>query len=203
MDNFNREKERSLVLIKPDGVQRTLIGEIIKRYERSGFKLVGLKFLIPTVDQIEKHYLVVDSWIETVGKKSMAAYAKKGIPSPFNTPIEHGQAVLENLKKYLTAGPIVAMVWQGNKVVSIIRKITGSTEPTTSDIGTIRGDFTLDSYELADTDGRAVRNLVHASGTPEEAEAEIKVWFTKDEIIKYRLFSEEILYDINLDRIKE
>lgn len=203
MNIFSKQKERSLVLIKPDGVQRTLIGEIIKRYERSGFKLVGLKFLIPTIDQINRHYLVTDTWLATVGKKSMEAYSKKGIAAPFNTPIEYGQAVLESLKKYLTAGPIVAMVWQGNKVVPIIRKITGSTEPTTSDIGTIRGDFTLDSYDLADTDSRAVRNLVHASGTPEEAEAEIKIWFTKEEIISYRLFSEEILYDVNLDRIKE
>ncbi|MCD5424962.1 MAG: hypothetical protein LRZ92_00710, partial [Methanosarcinaceae archaeon] len=198
MNNSNRKNERSLVLIKPDGVQRTLIGEIIKRYERSGFKLIGLKFFIPTISQIEKHYSVVDTWLRTVGEKSIKAYIEKGMKPPFDDPIKCGEKVLSNLKKYLTAGPIVAMVWQGNKVVSIIRKITGSTEPTTSDIGTIRGDFTLDSYELADTDNRAVRNLVHASGTPEEAEAEIKVWFTKDEIIKYRLFSEEILYDINL-----
>ncbi|NKQ38496.1 MAG: nucleoside-diphosphate kinase [Methanosarcinales archaeon] len=203
MNNSNRKNERSLVLIKPDGVQRTLIGEIIKRYERSGFKLIGLKFFIPTISQIEKHYSVVDTWLRTVGEKSIKAYIEKGMKPPFDDPIKCGEKVLSNLKKYLTAGPIVAMVWQGNKAVPIIRKITGSTEPTTSDIGTIRGDFTLDSYELADIDNRAVRNLVHASGTPEEAEKEINIWFTKDEIIKYRLFSEEILYDINLDRIKE
>lgn len=203
IQNTNRSKERSLVLIKPDGVQRSLIGEIIKRYERSGFKLVGLKFLIPKKEEIERHYLIIDTWLQAVGEKSMKAYIKKGLKPPFDDPVKCGKKVLENLKNYLTAGPIVAMVWQGNEVVSIIRKITGETEPTTSDVGTIRGDFTLDSYQLADTDGRAVRNLIHASATPEEAEKEIKVWFKEDELIKYRLFQEEILYNVNLDRIKE
>lgn len=200
---INRQKERSLVLIKPDGVQRSLIGEIIKRYERSGLKLIGLKFIIPSKKQIESHYLIVDSWLKTVGEKAIEAYVKKRLKPPFSNPIKYGKKILENLKNYLTAGPIVAMVWQGNEAVSIIRKITGGTEPTLSDVGTIRGDFTLDSYELANIDDRAVRNLVHASTTPEEAEKEIKIWFKDEEIIKYRLFQEEILYDINLDRIKE
>ncbi len=197
------QKERSLVLIKPDGVQRSLVGEIIKRYERAGFKLVGLKFLIPAPEQVERHYLIIDTWLKSVGEKAMNAYVKKGLKPPFNDPIKCGQNVLESLKKYLSAGPVVVMVWQGNEVVGVIRKITGGTEPTTSDIGTIRGDFTLDSYALADTDGRAVRNLIHASDSPEEAEKEIKIWFDENEIIKYRLVQEAILYDINLDGIKE
>lgn len=198
-----RQKERSLVLIKPDGIQRSLIGEIIKRYERSGFKLVALKFLIPTKDQISSHYLIVDTWLKSVGEKSMSAYIKKGLKPPFDDPVKCGEKVLESLKKYLTAGPVIAMVWEGNEAVKIIRKITGTTEPTTSDIGTIRGDYTLDSYQLSDIDGRAVRNLVHASGSPEEAEAEINIWFKKEEIIKHRLFQETILYDVNLDGIRE
>lgn len=197
------QKERSLVLIKPDGVQRSLIGEIIKRYEQVGFKLVGLKFLIPTPEQTEKHYLIMDTWLKSVGKKAIGSYIEKGLKPPFDDPIECGQNVLESLKKYLSAGPVVVMIWQGNEVVKIIRKITGGTEPMTSDVGTIRGDFTLDSYTIADTDGRAIRNLIHASGSPEEAEKEIAIWFKEEEIIDYHLVQEAILYDINLDGIKE
>jgi len=196
-------QERTLVLIKPDGVQRSLIGEIIRRYERTGLKLVGLKFLIPTPEQVEKHYLVVDGWLESVGRKSREAYLKKGLKPPFDNPKKCGEAVLERLKKYLSCGPVVAMVWQGNEAVGVVRKITGATEPLTSDVGTIRGDLTIDSYSLADTDERAVRNLIHASATVEEAEKEIKVWFKEEEIIKYRLIPEAILYDVNLDGIKE
>ena len=95
------------------------------------------------------------------------------------------------------------MVWQGVHAVGIVRKITGGTEPLTSDMGTIRGDYTIDSYELADVDGRAVRNLIHASGSPDEAKKEIDLWFKRDEIINYRLIQEAIIYDVNLDGILE
>jgi nucleoside-diphosphate kinase len=199
----HRSKEKTLVLIKPDGVQRALIGEIIRRYERTGLKLVGLKFVIPTVEMIERHYLIDDGWLESVGKKTKASYEKKGQKAPFDDPVEGGKWVLEKLKKFLSAGPVVAMVWQGNEAIGIVRKITGGTEPLSSDVGTIRGDLTLDSYPLADTDNRAVRNLIHASGSSEEAEKEIKIWFKENEIIKYRLVQETILYDVNLDSIKE
>ncbi len=196
-------KEKSLVLIKPDGVQRSLIGEITKRYERSGLKLVGLKFLVPTEEMAEKHYLIDDGWLEAVGSKTKAAYEKKGEKYPFDDVVEGGKWVLGKLKNFLSSGPVVAMVWEGNEAVEIIRKITGGTEPRTSDVGTIRGDFTIDSYSIADSDSRAVRNLVHASGEPDEAEKEIKIWFNDDELIEYRLVQEQILYDVNLDGILE
>ena len=197
------QRERTLVLIKPDGVQRSLIGEIIRRYERTGLKLVGLKFLIPEEKTIREHYMSNEGWLKSVGEKSMAAYEKKGLKSPYQDSIKCGEEVLERLVKYLSSGPVVAMVWQGNEAVGIIRKITGGTEPLTSDVGTVRGDLTIDSYALGDTDGRAVRNLIHASGSVEEAEKEVKIWFGKEEIIKYRLVQESILYDVNLDGIKE
>jgi nucleoside-diphosphate kinase len=197
------QRERSLVLIKPDGVQRSLIGEIIKRYERTGLKLAGLKFLVPKEETVKAHYTVDPQWLEKVGIKSKEAYTKKGLQPPFDDPIKCGEAVLARLLRYLTSGPIVAMVWQGNEAVGVIRKITGGTEPLTSDVGTIRGDFTIDSYRLGDIDERAVRNLIHASGSPEEAEKEIKIWFRDEEILKYRLVQESILYDVNLDGILE
>jgi nucleoside-diphosphate kinase len=95
------------------------------------------------------------------------------------------------------------MVWQGVHAVGIIRKITGGTEPLTSDVGSIRGDYTIDSYELSDVDGRAVRNLIHASGSPDDAEKEIALWFKDGEVIGYRLVQEAIIYDVNLDGILE
>jgi len=200
---MNLEKERTLVLIKPDGIQRGLIGEIIQRYERTGLKLVALKMLVPTEEMVERHYLIDPQWKIKAGQKSIEAYQRKGLKPPSDSPEEVGQKVLKSLKKYLTSGPIVAMVWEGTNAVGVVRKKTGATEPLTSDVGTIRGDFTIDSYEIADFSNRAVRNLVHASGSKEEAEKEILVWFKEGEVINYRLINEAILYDVNLDGILE
>jgi len=195
--------ERTLVLIKPDGIQRTLIGEIIKRYERIGLKLVGIKLVVPTAAQVEKHYTVDPGWRLATGEKSIQSYLKKGLKPPSTDPLVLSGRVLERLKKYLTSGPVVTMVWQGAHAVLIVRKITGGTEPLTSDIGTIRGDYVLDSYSMSDTDGRAVRNLVHASGSTEDAQKEIKIWFKPGELVDYRLIQEQIIYDVNLDGILE
>lgn len=197
------KKERSLVLIKPDGIQRGLIGEVIKRYEQTGLKLVGLKLTVPTQDQVESHYLIDPHWKKNVGEKAIEAYKEKGLTPPTTDPVAAGARVLEALKKYLTAGPVVCMVWQGMHAVGVVRKITGSTEPMTSDVGTIRGDFTIDSYETSDRDERAVRNIVHASGNTNEAEKEIPLWFKDEELYNYRVAHEAILYDVNLDGILE
>jgi nucleoside-diphosphate kinase len=198
-------KERTLVIIKPDGVQRSLIGEIIKRYERTGLKLIALKMVTPTEEHATTHYCEVggDAWLEEVGRKARAAYEKKGLESPYKNNRENGEAVLKSNARYLSSGPVVCMIWQGNQAVGLVRKITGATEPLSSDVGTIRGDFTLDTYALADVDQRSVRNLIHASGTVEEAEKEIPIWFTKEEILKYNQIQERILYDVDLDGIKE
>ncbi len=188
--------EQTLVIIKPDGVQRTLIGEIIKRYEQIGFKLQGMKLLVPTPEQATAHYMVGgEEWLETVGTKAAASYEKKGMKSPFATPRENGLAILQSNAKYLSAGPVVAMVWQGAHAVEVIRKITGGTEPRSSDVGTIRGDYMLDSYMMADSDGRSIRNLIHASGSTDEASKEIPIWFDEKEIFDYRLLQEQILYE--------
>jgi len=197
------KKEKTLVVIKPDGIQRGLIGEIVRRYERSGLKLIGIKMIVPDAGLIEKHHLIDPGWKAKVGEKAIESYRKKGKTPPTEDPLKVGEAVLGNLKYYLSSGPVIAMVWQGTHAVGVVRKITGGTEPLTSDVGTIRGDLTIDSYEVSDLDGRAVRNLIHASGSPEEAEKEINLWFEKDELIKYRLVGEVILYDVNLDGILE
>ncbi len=198
-------KEQTLVIIKPDGVQRTLIGEIIKRYERTGLKLIALKMIIPNEELSTKHYYEVggDVWIKEVGRKASEAYEKKGEKSPYETFEENGWAVLKANAKYLSSGPVIAMIWQGASAVELVRKITGSTAPLLADVGTIRGDFTLDSFALADVDGRSIRNLIHSSGTVEDAQKEISIWFKKEEVLEYRLVQEQILYDVNLDGILE
>lgn len=193
--------EKTLVLIKPDGVQRSLIGEIIKRYERMGLKLVALKLILPTPEHVEQHYTLDPEWRRKTGEKTIKGYLDKGLEPPSQDPLEITAVILNNLKRYLSAGPVVAMVWQGVHAVKIVRKITGGTEPLTSDVGTIRGDFVLDSYQISDKSGRAVRNLVHASGSVKEAEKEIAHWFGKDEVINYNLVQDRILYDMDLDGI--
>lgn len=197
------KNERTLVVIKPDGIQRTLIGEIVRRFERAGLKMTAVKMLVPTQEHIEKHYTLDPEWRRITGEKTIKGYKDKGMEPPSNDPYEITAKILKNLIKYMTSGPVIAMVWQGVHAVKIVRKLVGGTEPLTSDVGTIRGDYVLDSYQLADVSGRSVRNLIHASGSVAESENEIKHWFKKNEIIDYRLVQEQILYDVNLDGILE
>ena len=197
------KQERTLVIIKPDGIQRTLVGELIRRYERTGLKLVALKMLVPDPDFVEKHYLVDPEWRRITGEKTIASYRKQGKIPPSEDPLAVTAIILKNLKIYMSSGPVIAMVWEGMHAIGIVRKITGGTEPLTSDVGTIRGDFTIDSYEVSDIDGRSIRNLIHASGNPHDAQKEIALWFTQDELINYRLVQEEIIYDVNMDGKKE
>lgn len=193
--------ERTLVIVKPDGIQRALFGEIVKRYERTGLKLVALKMMVPTEAMIEEHYLLDPNWKKNVGEKSIASYIKKGETPPSNDPIEVANVVVGNLKKYMTSGPVIAMIWEGAHAVELVRKVTGGTEPRSADIGTIRGDFVLDSYQMADSDSRAIRNLIHASGSVPEAEMEIPHWFTTKEIINYSVPHEATLYDVDMSNI--
>lgn len=197
------KNEQTLILIKPDGIQRSLVGEIIRRFERVGLKLIAVKMIVPKSDFIEKHYTVNSDWRRVTGEKTIKNYLDKGLKPPHNDPHKITEIILDNLKKFMTSGPVVAMVWQGVHAVKLTRKLVGGTEPFTSDVGTIRGDFVLDSYQLSDTDGRAIRNLVHASGSVEDAEKEIDLWFKPEEIINYKIISERILYDVNLDKILE
>lgn len=197
------KKEKTFVAVKPDGVQRSLVGEIISRFEKAGLKLIAVKMLVPDEDHVEKHYTLDPEWRRITGEKTITSYKSKGLVPPSEDPLEITAKILANLKKYITSGPVIAMVWEGAHSVQIVRKLVGGTEPLTSDVGTIRGDFVLDSYVMSDVDGRSVRNLIHASGSVEEAEKEIDLWFKPEEIINYRLVQEEILYDVNLDGVLE
>ncbi len=203
MEKQHPKDEKTLVIIKPDGIQRSLIGEVIERYERTGLKLIAIKMLVPTPEMIEAHYTLDPEWKMKTGLKNLQAYKDKGLKPPHDDPIKQSDMIIEKLKKYMASGPVIAMVWQGMHSVSIVRKITGGTEPLLSDVGTIRGDYVLDSYKTADDDMRAIRNIVHASGSVKEAKDEILHWFSEKEIIKYNHVQDRILYDVNLDGILE
>ena len=196
------KKERTFVIIKPDGIQRSLIGEIITRLEKVGLKFIAVKFFVPTIEQCMEHYKKDDVWLREKGQRILDNRKEKGLAVEKDA-MGYGNEIIERLVKFMTSGPVLAMVLEGNKAVGVVRKLVGGTEPLTSDVGTIRGDLTLDSYDISGTDGRAVRNLIHCSDKVEEAEREIKIWFKENEIVNYIFAHEEILYDIDLNGILE
>ncbi len=196
------KKERTFVILKPDAVQRGLMGEIISRFEKVGLKMIALKMVMATEQQCWDHYNKDEAWFLKKGANIMKNREDLGMPIE-KEALEYGKDIIRALVKFMTAGPIIPMIFEGNQAMGIVKKIVGGTEPLTSDVGTIRGDYTLDSYELSSYDDRAVRNLIHCSDQTEEAEREIKIWFDEAEIIGYRLVAEGIIYDVNLDGIKE
>jgi len=162
--------QRTLVLLKPDAVQRGLIGRIIMRFEDAGLKIVAMKMIWPDEELARKHY---DEDLER----------------------RRGKKVRDLLVKFLTEhGPVVAMVLEGVEAVEVVRKMVGGTEPKSALPGTIRGDFAHLSFEYADQKSKAVPNLIHASGTPEEAEKEISIWFDKEEIHSYQTVHEKHVF---------
>ena len=196
------KNEKTFVMVKPDGVQRAFIGEIIRRVERTGLKIVAMKMTVLDGDKCWKHYNKDDAWFLEKGTKIIEGRKARGVEVT-QSALEYGKEIVGRLVTFMTCGPVVMMVIEGNQAVGIVKKLVGGTEPLTSDVGTIRGDLTLDSYGLADEDGRAVRNLIHCSDKPTEAEREINLWIKPEEIISYKSIQEKMLYDVNLDGIME
>lgn len=196
------EKERTLLILKPDAIQRALVGEIIHRIERTGLKFVAMKLVLPTREQVVAHYNKSDEWCERKGAGIIKDLEAQGAQIE-KTPIEYGREIIDNLVSYMTAGPVLLAVVEGAQAVPIITKLVGTTEPMTSDVGTIRGDLTVDSFAHATYQNRGVRNLAHQSESPEEAAREIPIWFSQDELLQYKTIQERILYDVNLDGILE
>jgi len=190
-------------MIKPDGVQRNLIGEIVSRFERAGLKLVALKMIVPDVERLANHYSKSDEWYESKGQKTVDNIVKRGITQS-KPAIEYGKDIVRALLDFMSSGPAILMIWEGNQSMQIVKKLVGGTEPATSDIGTIRGDYTLDSYDKANEDNRAVRNLIHSTDPmdgEDEATREINIWFNSSEIVNYRHVQEAILYDPTISGI--
>jgi nucleoside-diphosphate kinase len=177
--------ERTLVVLKPDAVQRGLIGEILARFERLGLTFERVELRQPSRELVERHYPSDEGWLGVVGGKTLSDYQQLGIDpvSALGTdsPVEIGKMVKSWLVDFMTSGPVLVAVVTGNRAIEVVRKVVGSTLPTSASPGTIRGDYSTDSPDLANSEGRPVRNLVHASGTTNEAEDEISVWFPDSE----------------------
>lgn len=195
-------QERSLVLLKPDTLQRSLVGEIVARFERTGLKISAMKMVMATETQLQEHYNKSDEWFERKGKGVIEDMKSHGAEIT-KEPIEYGRDIIRVIIKYMTAAPVIALVIEGNQATAVVTKVVGTTEPATSDVGTIRGDYTVDSYGHATLENRAVRNLVHQSESPEEADREIAIWFKEEEIMKYATAQERIMYDVNFDGTTE
>ncbi len=170
--------EKTLVVIKPDGVQRNLIGKIISYYEAGGLKATKMKMLRVSKEFIAKHY-ISEKWY-------LFGLAEKGKKAGENLDTEkkqldYGMMIVNGMRSYMTAGPVVAMIIEGEDAIKKVRAITGYTDPSAADKGTIRGDMGIDSIQAANKEKRPVKNLIHASGNKEEAETEIMLWLPEME----------------------
>lgn len=175
--------ERTLVLIKPDGVKRSIVGKIISRFEDTGLKIIAMKMIWINEEHAKKHYILNEEWARGVFEKAKAAYEKEKKQMKHKTHMEMGKDIQKKNVAFLTEGPVIAIILQGNHAIEIVRKMIGSTEPRQAVPGTIRADFiSVESYNIADSEGRVVRNLVHASDSQASAEREIALWFKKEEI---------------------
>lgn len=168
--------EQTLVVIKPDGVQRNLVGKIISYYEAGGLKIKALKMLMVSEALIDKHYPEMDEYLVSLGKKSEKAGDK------IDDYRAQGLKIIQGLKEYITSNPVVKMILEGEDAIKKVRAITGYTDPKSAEKGTIRGDFGTDDILTANKENRAVQNLIHASGTIEEAQTEILLWFSPEEL---------------------
>lgn len=185
--------QKTLIIAKHDAVARGLTGEIIHRFERVGLKLIGFELIAATEDMGVAHYPNSKEWKEKVGNRTLAEYKEKGI-NPIkrlgtDNPEEIGQLIKDWNVEYLTFGPVLAMIWEGPEAVKIGRKLVGETNPINAAPGTIRGDFSWDNADLANDQMRPFYNLIHASGSVEEAEEEIELWFSDKEVHNYKINS--------------
>lgn len=163
--------QRTLIIIKPDGVAGGFTDEVIKRYQAVGLEVVKRKDMMAPLDIVEKHYPMDPQYLRSIGEKTIAAGQK------VTSAEDQGRKVVTWLRKFITSGPIVVMVLEGEDAVGVARKTTGFTDPASAQKGTIRGDLGTDNILDANSEERPVYNLIHASGSPEEAEKEIQLWF--------------------------
>ncbi len=198
MDADSIKKERTLVLLKPDAVGRGLSGEIIRRFERTGLKIVALKMLHPTPEVAAGHYSGPDDWIRGMGQKTLDSFDQFGMDVQevlgTDDPFEIGTMVRGWLVTYVSSGPVVAMVLQGVHAITAVRRMIGFTIPSRAEPGTIRADYSIDSNTVSSLEKRSTKNLIHASGNAEEAAQEIAYWFSQDEIFDYERGGEALMF---------
>lgn len=191
------QEEKTFVMVKPDGVKRGLVGEIIKRIEQRGLKIIACVMFQPNRAQADRHYPKNSAWIRRIGEKTMGTYAKYNIDPKKQHGTDDvgkiGSMVREWILDYISSGPTVKMIVEGVHAIDMVRKLCGNTIPSNAELGSIRGDFSADSPALANTQKRAVHNLIHASETPEEAQHEITLWFKSAKIHDYHRAEEELM----------
>lgn len=175
-------KEKTLVLVKPDGVVRGLMGEVILRIERTGLKIVGVKMAGVSGELAGKHYEATEEWSKGVFDKAKVSFEEQGKEFLHTDYMKYGKMIQDWNQDFLKEGPVLALVVEGPHAIQTIRKIVGPTDPSRASPGTIRGDFLFESAALANESGRSLRNLIHASGSMEEAEREINLWFKEGEV---------------------
>lgn len=163
--------QQTLIIIKPDGVAGGFTDQIIKRYEDKGLKVVKRKDMMAPQDLVERHYPLDPDYLRSIGQKTIAAGQK------VKSAEDQGKKVVSWLRKFIASGPVVALLLEGEDAVAKARKVTGFTDPSTADKGTIRRDLGTDTILKANLEERPVYNLIHASGSEEEAKKEIKLWF--------------------------
>ena len=204
--NTHPKKERTFVILKPDAIQRGLVGEILGRFEKIGLKMVAMKMHMVDEETLWKHYNKDDAWYLKKGEKIVENKKILGMPID-KEAIEYGKDIIRAMVYYMGCSPVVSLVIEGNQAQAVVKRLVGGTEPSTADSGTIRGDYSLDSYFLCDVDGsRGMRNLIHCTDPEDGADAwsrEMNLWFTEKEIMDYRLVTEVMMYDVNLDGIME
>ena len=193
------QKQQTFVILKPDAVLRGLSGAILTRFENRGLKIVALKMLRADKATLQKHYPVENlEWTKRLGSKGKLAFESVGLDisdlEPNFDEATMGQKVVNSLIEYMLSGPIICMVIEGIESVASVRQMVGATLPTMAQIGTIRGDYSVDFPVVGLAQGRALHNLIHASETPQEAQSEINLWFTKSEITDYQLGNEAVMY---------
>lgn len=194
------KKQRALLIIKPDGVQRGIIGKIITRFETVGLKVIGVKFEWANKENIIAHYPETDAWFKKVGERTLSNYAKKGLDAKvvFKTDdaVSIGKIVKGWLVDYMQESPVFLAVVEGYDAIEIVRKLSGNTIPVQALPGTIRGDFSHDTIDLANEQNRPLRNIIHASDTPEDGEKEVGLWFKKEELFDYTLAGEKFMISL-------
>jgi nucleoside-diphosphate kinase len=204
MKNSEAPIERTLILIKPDVLQRQIVGEILSRFERKGFKIVGMKMVNATKEQMQEHYTDEENYLIETGEKAKKGAIARGEDITNWNSLERGKIIRKNNVVYLTCGPIISMVLEGHGVIAGVRKVLGSTSPADGDVGTIRDDYSFDTYALADYISRATRTMLHASDSVENAEREIKIWFKESELCSnYETVAEKIFFDHLWDHSEE
>jgi len=198
---MNTNTERTVVFIKPESIQRHLMGEFMSRFERRGMKMIACKLIAPTAEQVGRHYPDDDAWLVPTGEKALKSYLDKGV-DPGMTAVELAKLVRERLIEHFADRPLLVTVWEGTHAVAMGRKTAGATNCLLADVGSIRGDYSMESYDLADALERPIHTLIHASGSVEEAENEIKIWLTPEEILDYNLLDETVIYSKDWGKVK-